>query len=320
MHTIRPRVAVRVIRFATVVLLLSLPAASFALCNAAWCSCIGPPGEFLVPTGVQIPADGRGLPFWGPTVIRWTENGLQPVDPIPFSIDRFVDGRRVRVGVELEVLSGPLITDDHRHRYARLLLVKPRGGFVPENQYLFTYSPRSDRHAYATSHPRYDPRETLVIVGAETIADAAVGAEASLEVGAVAHRSMRVSAGASCSVEIDAAAAAITLRLPPRLERWREVLLYTVTVDGREIWKPSTSLCRDIPPGHSWEGRTRELVYAACGPDDEYGRISRARSNLEPGTHDVLMTAWWPGVETTVSAAATVQLTCDAVPAPRERP
>jgi hypothetical protein len=320
MSSIRYALYPRGIYLLATLALLSLPAASLALCNVAWCSCIGPPGEFLVPTGVQIPADSRGLPFWGHSAVRWTEDGLQPVDPTPFSIDRFVDGRRVRVGVELEVLSGPLITDDHRHRYARLLLVKPRGGFVPENQYLFTYSPRSDRHAYVTSHPRYDPRETLVIVGAEKIADAAMGAEASLEVGAVAHRSMRVSAGASCSVEIDAAAAAITLRLPPRLERWREVLLYTVRVDGREIWKPSTSVCRDIPPGHSWEGRTRELVYAACGPDDEHGRISRARFNLEPGAHDVVMTAWWPGVEASVSAATTVELTCDAVPSPREKP
>lgn len=311
-------------RFAAGLLLLSLAATSSGLCAEAMCSCIGPSGEFLVPMGAAIPADSRGIPFWGPTVVQWDGRELHPPDIAAFTIDRFVDGRRVPVAVELDVLSGPLISDGDRHQYTRLVLVSPRGGFVSGAQYLFTYSPRHDRKRRATNHPRDDPRETLVIVSDTTMAEAVSAGAARLDVGPPEHRSMRVAAGASCSVELPAVVADLTLQLPAALQRWHDVLLYTVTVDGRELWRPSASLCSYVAPGRSWQGHARELLYAACAAtndDDAARRAGRARYNLEPGAHEIVMTAWWPGVDAAISASATVDLSCNAADAAqRDRP
>ena len=98
------------------------------------------------------------------------------------------------------------------------------------------------------------------------------------------------------------------MQLPSELQRWADVLLFTTTVDSEGIWRPQRSLCARVAPGESWTGRGSERVYASCGPPrntycDPY-------FVLPEGPHKVTMTAWWPGLDATMSASAPVELSC----------
>lgn len=295
-------------RSVVALLLLATPAMSVGLCLEPMCSCIAPPGDFLIPIGAEIPADSRGLPFWGLGHVQWIDGERQLFETDAFTVERLVDGRRVRLRAEVELLDGPMVADSEDHRNDWLMLVSPAGGFVPGGQYVFTYNP-------VRSWRQPTPRRTVVVVSELAFARLAAEEAPSLEVAPATRQSVRVEAGAMCSTEIDAVTVPITMNLPPALQRWQDILLYTVTIDGEEIWRPQSSVCSDVHPGESWQGRTRELLFTDCRVLDEENAWERPDDSLDPGFHRVVMSAWWPGVEARASAAAVVELSCDA-PAP----
>lgn len=290
-----------------VLLVLLVTPASRALCAAPMCSCAGGPGEFLIPTGAEIPADSRGIPFSGRGHVDWVGDRMQLVNTDLFTVDRLQDGRWVRLRADVELLAGPMIADGANHEFDRLILVSPVGGFVRGSQYLFSHYPTYDWH-----DPQ--PRKVVVLVSELSFAELVAEEPPSLVVGEAVREAMSVETrGGSCSAEIDAAAVPLRIELPTRLRRWQDVLLFSVVIDGEQIWRPQTSLCADVPPGHSWRGRARELLFADCGaPGEGIRRFSNPHDGLEQGFHRVDMSAWWPGIEARAVAAAVVELSCDA--------
>jgi len=269
------------------------------------CSCVSA-GGFLIPTGAEIPADSRGIPFSGSWHLRWDGREMQLLNTDLFTVDRLQDGRWVRLRADVEMLDGPMISDRANHQIDRLILVSPVGGFVPGDQYLFTHNP-----AYEWER---GPQKIVVVVSELSFAELAVEEPPSLVVGEEVREAMVVETrGGSCATEIDAAAVPLRIELPARLRRWQDVLLFSVTVDGEQIWRPQTSLCSDVAPGHSWKGRGLELLFSDCSAPDrhEQGQWPKPHDGLEPGFHRVEMSAWWPGIEARASAAAVVELSCD---------
>jgi len=69
--------------------------------------------------------------------------------------------------------------------------------------------------------------------------------------------------------------------------------VYFTIVDDRIVWRPLPSLCSEVPPGASWVGPSRELLFAARDTSPEH---SGAYLVLPRGEHSVTMIAWLPGV------------------------
>lgn len=113
--------------------------------------------------------------------------------------------------------------------------------------------------------------------------------------------------GGSCSVMIRAHQIGVEI-FGDTVDRWRGALLYFTIVDDVLAWQPRPSLCSELPPGMSWVGNARELVYCECPKSDEPPRGERAL-RLDPGEHSVTMIAWLPGVAE-VSAVTNVKLVC----------
>jgi len=279
-----------------------------SVCAGVACSCVVPDDGFLVSVGAEIPRDSRGIPWSG----RLDDDDGRPVLPNPtgFAIERLVEGGRVGLEVELELLNGPLIGDGSPWLSDYLLLVGPRGGFIAGAQYAFTdYGGHTSRGWPSLQ----EPRKVVVTVSDRSLSDVIeASGEASLHVryDGVADLGVMTTCG-SCSVNINAAQVRLDMRLPDELARWRDVLLYTTTVDGA-IWRPRRHLCAPVAPGDSWVGRGLDVLFTDCGASTE--RICKPYFGLSEGAHDVVMTAWWPGVEASVSAAARVELACGDLP------
>ncbi len=281
-------------------------------CGEAICSCGVRDEGFLVNNGVEIPRDSRGIP-WSGLLDYDQARGLVVPATTGFRIERLVDGRRLPEHVELELLTGPPVggREGQRVSAAHLLLVSPRGGFQPGARYLFTdYGGHRER---SWARPGERPRQVVVMVSNLGLAEVIRSAgPATLRVGAPLREELRVmTTCGSCSVAVDAAQTAVSLELPRELERWSDVLLVTTTIDRGEIWRPQRSLCSRVAPGESWTGRGTELVFAACPGSDE--RRCTPSWGLVEGEHQVEMTAWFPGIDVSISATASVVLACDSL-------
>jgi len=279
--------------------LLAASAGTRAVCASEVCSCMYQGGRFLVSTGAVIPLDSRGIPWSG---ILWNRDGeLELPDPTGFSIERIDASGRTGVGVELELVTGPLIGEERFSSH--LILVKPRGGFVAKAQYVFT-----DYGAHTVVRRVYDePRQVVITVSDRRLSGILSTVSASILASEQARAVLSVENGASCSILVDATQIALALELPAELSWWNDVLLFTTNVDG-EVWRPRTSVCSEIAPGESWMGRGADLVFASC--TDSLPRSSRPSFELSEGRHDVVMTAWWPGVDVSISASTQVELSC----------
>jgi hypothetical protein len=86
-------------------------------------------------------------------------------------------------------------------------------------------------------------------------------------------------------------------------------LLFAVRIDGGELWAPSSDMCKQVPPGLSWVGRGRDLLYSDCAA--ERLDLSEAACDILPGGHGVEMIAWLPGTRITLTARTRLQLGCD---------
>lgn len=269
-----------------------------SVCATEFCSCIGGGGRFLVMNGATIPLDSRGIPWSG--FISYNDNH-EPVLPAAtgFTIERVTPSGRTGVGVELELLTGPLVGDE---RFSRpLLLVKPRGGFSTHAQYVFT-----DHGGHSGRFLRGAPRQVVVNVSDRRLLDGSDTASAELVATEQTRGELRVMAtGGSCSIAIDAAQTRLELRLGGDLNQWRDVLLFSTSVDG-ELWRPRSSVCSQVAPGESWTGRGTDRVFADCTPDHPYGGPD---FKLEQGRREVTVTAWWPGVAS-ISGTTEVVLSC----------
>lgn len=106
----------------------------------------------------------------------------------------------------------------------------------------------------------------------------------------------------SCTVRFSAHRVGVEIS-GDAIDQWRDALLYFTIIDGEIVWRPRKSVCSKMPPGQSWVGPTRELLYWCCeGSGGAYAKLSK-------GKHSVRMIAWLPGVWQ-VAATTEVTLGC----------
>jgi hypothetical protein len=120
------------------------------------------------------------------------------------------------------------------------------------------------------------------------------------------------SAGGSCSTVFTGHRVGVELT-GEAVDQWRDALLYLTVVDRQMVWRPEYDICTEVPPGMSWVGSARELLYGRCGTEapSRTGVTTMIRPlwNLERGNHEVTMIAWLPGVME-FSATTTVVIDC----------
>ena len=97
-------------------------------------------------------------------------------------------------------------------------------------------------------------------------------------------------ASGSCSAIVDGDRSTIVLALSADALPWQDVLHYQTFVDDT-LWQGQASINGTTAPGSSWAGRGVDKIYDVCMSPD----ASVLGSGLQPGIHDVKLTATVPG-------------------------
>ena len=244
--------------------------------DAGSCTCVlGRFPVFLVVTGVRMPANARGVPCFNLTsrehvYVRHIGSG----DTVPFKVES------IALPKAYSAAGGT------PERSTRISLISPE--WKPGESYRIGIDALS-----VVVHIDKNPFE---------VADATIE-----EWKETTGELQTLTYGGSCSVTITTHQVGVEL-FGETIDQWRRALLYFTIVDDALAWQPRPSLCSELPPGMSWVGSARELVYSECPKKDEPLRGEGAL-RLAPGKHKVRMIAWLPGVME-VSAVTNVELGC----------
>ncbi len=276
------------------------------------CSCGGFDDRFLVETGVLLPANARGVPWWGTVDPRRGDPEGMPAKT-RFSVER-VDGQTTWP-IDFDVIRLPT-AEVHGipDRFDETVwVIAPDHGFSPGARYRFR----------STTLPWFIPgemepgpsddyrRELVVEVSiARDPLDVVMSAPVLRADRARILRLDVTTLAGSCGTTVDAAASDLELELPPDTTRFAGSLLFSTIVDGRP-WRPTKSLCERLAPGESWVGHARERVFLPC-PRDPGDRHAEPAFGTGPGAHTVEMIAWLPGTPIAFRATNTVELGCPA--------
>lgn len=258
------------------------------------CSCIGPVGRFLYSNGVEVPLNARGVPWAG--TLGW-ENERYVAPPAGrFLVERLVRGSWLPVPFDLEVIQDSLVTHREPQGDDGLVLVVPRTHWRAQDRFRFTF--------LQPGMPDTLANRLEVRVSGESLK--ASRRRLVITKGAEKTTPLRVSTlSGSCSTEIRANQVELQLELTPKLKRWSSILLFSTRVG--DLWRPGTDLCNLTPPGRSWKGLARDLVYAECPSGSHF---DSAQYVLAAGHHLVTMTAWLPGTEARFTGETEVVLQC----------
>lgn len=252
---------------------------------ASACSCIGTRSGFLIANHSVVPANIGGIPWAG---------DRERTDAGDFVVERLEDhGWATLAFNAADSSESPVCsrTSPAESPGGALWIIVPDQGFRPGGRYRFTHVGGSA-----------DRQIIEIVVDQRRLEND--GAPAWIRTGEALRKSLVVWTRAGmCSTSIPAAQESLEIVLPEPWARFKEVLLFGVMVDGQH-WRPARGLCDDIPPGLSWVGRGKEIVFAQCG-----GEIPAAYS-LEPGRHRVEMVAWLPGTSLLARADTEVVLEC----------
>jgi uncharacterized protein (TIGR03382 family) len=119
-------------------------------------------------------------------------------------------------------------------------------------------------------------------------------------------------ASGSCSAIVDGDRSTIALALSADALPWQDVLHYQTFVDGTQ-WSAQSSINGNTAPGSSWAGRGVDKIYDVCMSPD----ASVLGTGLQPGIHDVKLTATVPG---STVALVTPDLSVDLAECPTADP
>jgi hypothetical protein len=102
-------------------------------------------------------------------------------------------------------------------------------------------------------------------------------------------------AGGLCQAHVDGVGSRVSIELDPEAMPWADVLVFSTVVDGaeyrpRHIAGDGANAENGAHAGGSWEGRGRDLLFAACS-----GSNHPTVGDLEEGIHRVKMTATLAG-------------------------
>jgi MYXO-CTERM domain-containing protein len=97
--------------------------------------------------------------------------------------------------------------------------------------------------------------------------------------------------GGACSAQVQAARAEVELVMAEGARPWISLLHFETLVDGKP-WTPRASAPETLPPGESWRGRGRDLIFTTCASEDD-----SAASGLAEGEYEVVLRATLPGTD-----------------------
>lgn len=297
---------------------------------AAACSCIVWEPGFLAPSHVELPSNGRGLPWWGRLSAGPGRIEGPPHDA--FSVQRLDAGGPVDEPFALEVLAEAPVLRTGPGAAEYVIFVAPLSPLVPGARYRFTY--RYQGYPHKPGPDVEDPQVVEVTVARDSLAPDPDGS--TLRIWKENRSRLQVPAGGTCSKSVDAHQIGVELDLPEGVRRFKDALLFGVQLEGRGVWRYSRHICAQDVPGTSRVGRGRELLYTICGDavdpairvqavDPAIRRIqlqaqlpedgaARTRGGLPEGVYGVEMAAWLPGTEVALRASREIRLRCAAEP------
>lgn len=268
------------------------------------CSCILPPGRWLVAYDEVLPANAVGIPGWFlfdgkdfgregfESHIEVYELHLLDVrKPVAFKLDFLqVPPKDPASGVKGKAAWGQTV-----------FFVRPKG-FGPGKRYLVAWGNELDpKRARAL----FRSRELRVQVGHDRLE----AGPAKLRTEAPDRDWTQSGRGVSCVGSFDAQRVRVELELPEAARPFKGSLLYYSTVDGVP-WNATQSACQPKIPGRSWIAPGEDLFFAPCGTGD----LSGYGDMLDAAPHEAELGAWLPGTDVTFRAQATIDLTCDGDP------
>ena len=266
------------------------------------CTCSFLDHGFLASGEVRLPANARGLPWWGPFDIADGEVSHPPHGA--FEVAELRGGSAIPVEFDLEVVSSPLLRREPPSARDQLILIVPRHGLVADNRYLFTYEYRPKNSATVKEAPTHT-QTAIVEVSAESFP--APNESARVNFWLDERKPLRTATRAgSCSTFMVPRQRGVEFS-SPSARRWTNGLLYSVFVNGR-LWRPERDLCMPTPPGRSWVEVGREVLYTSC--KDVRSFDAPPVDNLEEGVHRVQMYAWLPGTESQLETKVEISLRC----------
>lgn len=235
---------------------------------------------------LHIPPNAPGIPFW-------------PASPAtPGVVDAVAIERQSGATWTPEAVLTQAISEP-----GSLLLIAPKPAaqaaptapWVPSSTYRLT--PKS---TCQYQRGRTGPRQ--VVVAAEP-APLPTGATLALIALPPLHGPLGVATWhGSCANEVSAQSVRVFAGLPPVAQPWADLLIWTTKVDD-SIWQASAALGDGPPPGVSWVGRGRDLVYTVCAKERETG--------LAPGRHTVTLSARILGTDIVLTSnPVSVTLVC----------
>ena len=273
----------------------------------------------MLPSGVVLPRNIGGFPWWGAS-----EDGDNHKDSFKerFHLDLITPNGRKALPFDLAPEDAAVAEKGAASwQKASILVVRPSQPLIPGSTYRVSYQPRrnfvdevvgidfSEQHAeYRISQGSFQWT---------------AGPRLRLELGSVSVGELSVSTPrGSCSTTIVAAKQEVRFILPPSFRRWRSALLYAFYIPGAlpwwyrrhgqtskepkpdgVTWRPSGSVCSNLPHGRSWMGLGRELLYTKCSGGEPH-------DDLSGGTHSLEATAWLPGTSFVFRASTEVSLRC----------
>ncbi len=248
-----------------VALLASASARPADACTAPRCW----PGHFVPGNGTRVPANLPAI-YWRPMRVldpqggsiadpRWVTlaTTAAPTTPLPFTATR-------------------LANDDY--------LLVPDAPLVAGTRYLLTD---------ATTCPEDSVLGPRVVFAVGPAAELPVGL-GRLGIPRGGQFVRELAAGGTCSREAEVREVELVIDGSREAALWRDALHFETRVDGA-LWTPQRSIIEPLPPGASWFGRGRDIVYTVCGPPFDV-------TTLPAGLHRVEMRATLPGTALSLAA------------------
>ena len=259
------------------------------------CSCRGPGPQFLF-SDVLVPANAPGVVIYIPYYSsRWRKGGIFPAEKEHFNVERIeVDGTRSSVPFFVRSLG------------MRLYLVSSTEKVNPGEKYRFAYDKSVDYYRTRDGRTAKRPHKPKWLSSEVTIGEDRIKPRktlAKLEVSGNENGVVTVANGGSCSCSVEAGKVSLELVLTTLESKYKHALLFETKVDGK-LWHPSQRLCKHPPPGRSWKGIGKDLLFSCCDIKwsknfkdmEKRANPINTYADLSKGTHKVRMTATLPGV------------------------
>ena len=238
----------------------------------------------------RLPANAAGFAWY---VSKRMNRRLESIPSDRFKLEVF-DGTAF-----YEITARVDRTDDFSTPTADFLmyLIHPAEGLTPGATYRVT-----DKLAAIVSGDHVERRMIVTIDREGLSADTPFA----MDIGPTNHKLIELAAAISCSKRIEVAEVWITSTLPPGAHAWRDQLVYRTIVDGNP-WHPTSSLCRKVLPGRSWDDIGADRVFSAC-------RMPADRPDIPvpPQRRTVAIEAYLPGTDIVLTTPTRdVDLDCD---------